>query len=470
MAKDVGDAIGAALGHAAREVVESVTANAKKGSKKAQMPQLSGGKGMAAGAGLVALVPLAAKGGKLVLHGLRNGTNPLQAAGDKVSGTVSDAVNKKVQEAGGPGGIAKEAAKGMLPFGGGGDDDDDEDGDKKKGGGIGHGRRMPVQQAVDVAAPIDEVYEKWTQYEEWPKFMHRLDRASQEDDTTVSFKAKIWGISREFKAEIIDEQEGELIKWRVTQGVSHNGIVTFHELGPRLTRVDVDIDIQPGGMIEKMGRGMRHAKRAVRADLHRFKAHVELEDDEDEQNGEEQEDQEQQEQQEPQDQEQEEPQDEQDEQDEPEQEQKPRRRAAAASGSGSSRSTRSASGRSSSRSSGGSKSTGGSSKSSGGSSRSSGGSSRSSSSKSTGGSSRSSGGSGRSSSSKSSGGSSRSSSSKSSGGSNGSRASSSRSGGGSNGASASRSSSSRSRSSSSNGSSASRSGGGSRRKSASSKS
>jgi len=34
------------VGHAAREVVESVTANAKKGSKKAQMPQMSGGKGM----------------------------------------------------------------------------------------------------------------------------------------------------------------------------------------------------------------------------------------------------------------------------------------------------------------------------------------------------------------------------------------------------------------------------------------
>ena len=50
MAKDVGDAIGAAIGHAAREVVDTVSANAKKGSKKA--PQLSGGKGMAAGAGV----------------------------------------------------------------------------------------------------------------------------------------------------------------------------------------------------------------------------------------------------------------------------------------------------------------------------------------------------------------------------------------------------------------------------------
>ncbi len=272
MAKDVGDAIGAAIGHAAREVVDTVSTNARRGSKKTQLPQLSGGKGVAAGAGLVALVPLAAKGAGMVVHGLRNGARPLQAAGDKVSGTVEDAVGKKVDEAGGASGLAKEAGKAMLPFGG---------GKKSGGGGVGQGRRMPIQQAVDVSAPIEDVYEQWTQYEEWPKFMHRLDRVSQdeEDDTTISFKTKIWGISREFKAEIIDERSQERIKWRVTEGVSHTGVVTFHELGPRLTRVDVDIDVHPGSMIEKLGRGLRHAKRAVRADLHRFKAHVEIEDE-----------------------------------------------------------------------------------------------------------------------------------------------------------------------------------------------
>jgi uncharacterized membrane protein len=276
MAKDVGDAIGAVIGHAAREVVDTVSANARKGSKKGQLPQLSGGKGMAAGAGLVALVPLAAKGAGKVMHGLRNGAGPLQAATDKVSGTVQDAVGKKVDDAGGVSGIAKEAGKGMLPFGGGGGDKDDK---KSSGGGVGQGRRMPIQQAVDVAVPIKDAYEQWTQYEEWPKFMHRLDRVSQEDDTHLSFKTKIWGVSREFKAEIVDERPEERVKWRVTEGVSHTGVVTFHELAPRLTRVDVDIDVHPGSMIEKLGRGLRHAKRAVRGDLHRFKAHVEIEED-----------------------------------------------------------------------------------------------------------------------------------------------------------------------------------------------
>ena len=38
----------------------------------------------------------------------------------------------------------------------------------------------------------------------------------------------------------------------------------------------VDMDFQPTGMIEKMGSGLRFVKRAVQADLARFKAYVEL--------------------------------------------------------------------------------------------------------------------------------------------------------------------------------------------------
>jgi uncharacterized membrane protein len=270
MAKDVGDAIGTAIGHAAREVASTVSSNAHKASKK--QPSLSGGKGVAAGAGLVALVPLAAKGAGMVVKSVTNGTKPLQLAGDKLTSSVSDAVGKQVEQAGGASGLAKEAGKAMLPFGGGGGKSTGVD-------GVGKGRRMPIQQSVDVAAPISEVYNGFTQFEDWPKFMHRLQSAAQEDETHVKFKVKIWGKSKEWTAEILVQIPDEKIKWRVSEGMSHTGVVTFHELAPRLTRIEANVDIHPGSLIEKMGRGMRHAKRAVRADLHRFKAHMEIDDD-----------------------------------------------------------------------------------------------------------------------------------------------------------------------------------------------
>src|SRR5687767_8632457 len=55
----------------------------------------------------------------------------------------------------------------------GGDDDDDDDG--RAAPGHGEGRRMPIQQAVDVAVPVKVAYNQWTQFEEWPRFMHRME-------------------------------------------------------------------------------------------------------------------------------------------------------------------------------------------------------------------------------------------------------------------------------------------------------
>jgi uncharacterized membrane protein len=249
--------------------------------------KLSGRKAAAAAAA-AALAPLAVKGvGKLAdsvsADGIGDAVSaPKQAvqdaasgAGEKVSGAVKDKVTGKVEEklgqAGGPVGILKKAVKNALPFGGGDDDDDDEN----RVRGIGKGRRMPVQQSIDVAVPIETAYNQWTQYEEWPQFMHRVTRASKEDDTTVSFATKIWGKTKEFKAKIVTARPDEKLKWEVTEGITHTGWITFHELAPELTRLELSLDLEPGGLLEKAARGMRHVKRAARGDLHRFKAYIE---------------------------------------------------------------------------------------------------------------------------------------------------------------------------------------------------
>jgi uncharacterized membrane protein len=160
----------------------------------------------------------------------------------------------------------------MLPGTGGGDKG------KKGTPGVGKGRRMPVQQAVDIGVPLSTAYNQWTQFEEWPQIMHRLQQATQDDDCTVSFRTKLWGVSKEFEAQIVEQRPDERIMWTVTRGVTHTGVVTFHELADRLTRVQVTLDVEPGSLLEKAARGMRHVKRAVRADLARFKAFIEMQE------------------------------------------------------------------------------------------------------------------------------------------------------------------------------------------------
>jgi uncharacterized membrane protein len=244
----------------------------------------SGMKTLAATVGAAAIAPIAMRGvGKLArelgidtLELIKSPERALEdlAAnlGDRVGSGIGDKVSHKVDESGGASRILKDTVIGALPFGGG------SGGTKGGAIGVGKGRRMPVQQSVDVGVPLDTVYNQWTQLEVWPEFMHRVTRVTQEEPGTVSFAVKVWGTTKEFTAEIETQRPGERIKWRVTQGMNHTGVVTFHELGPRLTRVLVDLDIDPGSLLEKAARGMRHVKRAARADLHRFKAFIEMQE------------------------------------------------------------------------------------------------------------------------------------------------------------------------------------------------
>jgi len=287
MAKDVGDIVRDSLSQVVQDAAQSFS-DGNKG--KSSNGALSGMRGVAAGAGLAALAPLAAKGAsKAVKRKAATGAaksvvkkpgkaldDATSKLGDSVGKGVGEKVKEKVDESGGVGGIAKQAAGGVLP-GLGGDSDGGGGGGVE---GVGQGRRMPVQQAVDVAVPIETAYNQWTQFEDWPEFMHRVNRVTQEDECTVSFATKIWTRTREFKAEIITQRPDERIKWRVSQGITHTGVVTFHELGPRLTRIELNMDVDPGSLIEKAARGMRHVKRAVRADLHRFKAYIEMQEQE----------------------------------------------------------------------------------------------------------------------------------------------------------------------------------------------
>ena len=168
------------------------------------------------------------------------------------------------------------AAKGISKLVGDGDDDD-----SRAAPGHGEGRRMPVQQSVDVAVPVKDAYNQWTKFEDWPEFMHRIESAEQVDDAKVAFTTKIWGIKKRFEAQIVEQHPDERIEWNVEDGVSHTGVASFHKLAPRLTRIEVSIDVEPEGLVEKAGRGMRFTKRAVRSDLHRFKAFAEMNEEPD---------------------------------------------------------------------------------------------------------------------------------------------------------------------------------------------
>jgi uncharacterized membrane protein len=244
---------------------------ARKKGKSPAAPLKSPKKMAAAGAALMAL-PFAAEG----IAKLAGGGSAAKKAADlgkKAKGKAAEGAKEVV------GDVADEKLGSKLPgIGGLLHKDGDSDSEEEATEAHGSGRRMPIQQSVDVAVPIEEAYDQWTQFEDWPEFMHRVDSVQQVDDSTVHISTKVWGITKEFEAEIVEQRPDERIEWHSEDGLMNSGVVTFHRLAPRLTRIEVTLDVKPDSLLEKAGRGMRFTKRAVRGDLHRFKAYVEMEE------------------------------------------------------------------------------------------------------------------------------------------------------------------------------------------------
>jgi uncharacterized membrane protein len=259
------------------DITSTAVQLARKGGKSPAAKQLKDPKKMAAaGAALMAL-PFAAEGIAKLAGG--SPKDAVKDAGNKAKGKATEGAKKVASEVAdeklGASKLAglKDLFSGSGSNGGGGDS---EEAEKEA---HGSGRRMPIQQSVDVAVPISEAYDQWTNFEDWPKFMHRVDSAQQVDDSTVEFSTKVWGVTKQFEAEIDEKRRDERIEWHTQEGLAHSGVVTFHKLAPRLTRIEVSMDVKPDSLLEKAGRGMRFTKRAVRGDLHRFKAFVEMEED-----------------------------------------------------------------------------------------------------------------------------------------------------------------------------------------------
>ncbi|HWE10348.1 MAG TPA: SRPBCC family protein [Solirubrobacteraceae bacterium] len=187
------------------------------------------------------------------------------------SGLAQQAMSRGGEALSGVGGIGGIAGKLMSKLGRGGGGG--------QASGWGRNRRMPVQQVTYVSVPVRDAYNGWTEYKQWPRYMHRanqVDAQISDREARVKVTEKMWGFKRPFTAEIVSQQPDEHIRWNSTEGTKHAGVINFHELGPRLTLIELNLDHSPSGSVEKLARGLRFVKRAVRADFHRFQGWIEM--------------------------------------------------------------------------------------------------------------------------------------------------------------------------------------------------
>ena len=146
-----------------------------------------------------------------------------------------------------------------------------------KGGGSKKLKLTNIVESIDVGVPVTLAYNQWTQYNDFPKFTKKVESAekSKNEEQKVNWKAQVFWSHRTWEATIIEQVPDERIIWRSQGQKGHvDGAVTFHELGPNLTRILLVLEYYPQGLFERTGNLWRAQGRRARLELKHLGRHM----------------------------------------------------------------------------------------------------------------------------------------------------------------------------------------------------
>lgn len=132
-----------------------------------------------------------------------------------------------------------------------------------------------IEKSIEVNVPARTAYNQWTQFEEFPRFMDGVLEVRQLDEKRTHWRTNVGGIEKDFDAEITEQIPDKRIAWRSRSGASNAGVVTFHSLNDQNTRIMLQMEYEPEGIVEQAGDLLGVASRRVDGDLKRFKEFIE---------------------------------------------------------------------------------------------------------------------------------------------------------------------------------------------------
>ena len=128
---------------------------------------------------------------------------------------------------------------------------------------------------VEVNVPLHLVYDQWTQFEEFPRFMEGVMEVRQEDDKRLFWRAEIAGQEKQWRAEITEQIPDVRIVWHSIDGIPNSGSVAFKALDAQRTSVTLKITYEPEGLVETAGDVLGVFSHRVKGDLKRFRDFIE---------------------------------------------------------------------------------------------------------------------------------------------------------------------------------------------------
>lgn len=127
--------------------------------------------------------------------------------------------------------------------------------------------------SVTINAPVQQVYQLFTHFNDFPKFMSYVKEVTYYDDQRSHWVVDVVG-NHEWDAVNENWIENKQIGWRSSDGLENSGVVKFSPVGDNQTRVDVMVQYNPpagwlGNLGEYLGAGKRF-ETTLQRDLNNF--------------------------------------------------------------------------------------------------------------------------------------------------------------------------------------------------------
>jgi len=132
-----------------------------------------------------------------------------------------------------------------------------------------------IEKSIEINVPVKTAYNQWTQFEEFPRFMEGVEQVRQIDDKHLHFKASIGGKQKEWDAVITEQIPDQRIAWMSQGGTKNGGMVTFSPVSENKSKLNLRLEYEPEGAVEKTGDTVGVVSGRVEGDLRRFKDFIE---------------------------------------------------------------------------------------------------------------------------------------------------------------------------------------------------
>ncbi|HEX5431483.1 MAG TPA: SRPBCC family protein [Bryobacteraceae bacterium] len=132
-----------------------------------------------------------------------------------------------------------------------------------------------IEKSIEINVPVKTAYNQWTQFEEFPRFMEGVEQVRQIDDKHLHFKASIGGKQKEWDAVITEQIPDQRIAWMSRGDSKNGGVVIFSKVSENKSKLNLRLEYEPEGAVEKTGDTVGVVSGRVEGDLRRFKDFIE---------------------------------------------------------------------------------------------------------------------------------------------------------------------------------------------------